>query len=140
MGAKELCGNVAKDGANQGCKGEIIFPWPPKELSPNARLHWSKKSKAAALYRNTCHLLTLEAGLREIDWGGDIHVWIDFYPPDRRQRDDDNMIAAFKSGRDGMAEALGVNDKRFRTHPYVQDKIGGMVKVRLTKGPEFAKT
>lgn len=116
---------------------KITLPWPPKELNPNARLHWSKKSKAAAKYRTACHLLTLEAGLRGIDWDGDIHVFIDFYPPDRRARDDDNMIAAFKSGRDGIAQALGVNDKRFRTHPYVQDKIGGFVKVTLTKGPEI---
>jgi hypothetical protein len=34
-----------------------------------------------------------------------------------------------------MADALGINDKRFRTHPYVKEQIGGMVKVRLTPGP-----
>ena len=115
---------------------EVTLPWMPKALNPNQRGHWSVKSKAAKAYRRTCHLLTLEAGLRGVDWEGDIHVWIDFYPPDRRQRDDDNMIAAFKSGRDGLADALGVNDKRFRIHPYVKDQIGGMVKVRLTPGPK----
>lgn len=114
---------------------EVTLPWPPKELSPNARLHWSKKSKAAKAYRRVCHLLTLEAGLRGIDWEGDIHVWMDFYPPDRRARDDDNMVAAFKSGRDGIADALGVDDKRFRIHPYVKTEIGGMVKIRFTPGP-----
>ncbi len=69
-------------------------------------------------------------------WDGDIHLWIDFYPPDRRHRDDDNMIAAFKSGRDGLADALKVNDKRFRSHPYVRDEIGGMVRVRFSPGPD----
>ncbi len=112
----------------------VTLPWPPKDLSPNARVHWSKKSKAAKAYRAACWALCREAGLT-VDWEGAIHAWIDFFPPDRRHRDDDNMIAAFKSGRDGLANALGVDDKRFRIHPYVQDQIGGMVKVRLSPGP-----
>jgi len=43
------------------------------------------------------------------------------------------MIAAFKSGRDGLAEAIGVDDSRFRLHIEVADRVGGMVEVRLTK-------
>lgn len=114
---------------------EVTLPWMPKELSPNARLHWSKKSKAAKAYRMACFALTLEAGIRGVDWDGDIHAWIDFYPPDKRHRDDDNCIAAFKAGRDGIADAMSVNDKRFRVHPYVKEQIGGYVKVRFTRGP-----
>ena len=114
---------------------EITLPWMPKQLSPNARVHWSVKSKAAKAYRHACYMLTKQAKV-SIDWDGDVHCWIDFYPPDRRSRDDDNMIAAFKSGRDGIAEALGIDDKRFRIHPYVKSEIGGMVKVRFTKGPQ----
>jgi crossover junction endodeoxyribonuclease RusA len=114
----------------------VTLPWPPKDLSPNARIHWSRRSKAAKAYRRACHVLTLEAGIRGVDWEGDIHLWIDFYPPDRRHRDDDNMVAAFKAGRDGMADAMGLDDKRFRIHPYVKDEVGGMVKIRITPGPE----
>jgi len=114
----------------------FTLPWPPKELSPNARLHWSKKSKAAKVYRNACYMLAIQGGAKTgVPWDGDIHCWIDFFPPDRRHRDDDNMIASFKAGRDGLAQALGVDDKRFRIHPYVKDEIGGMIKVRLTPGP-----
>ena len=116
---------------------EITLPWPPRELSPNSRTHWRKAAPIKACYRHACYILTKQARA-VVDWEGDIHAWIDFYPPDRRHRDDANMIAAFKSGRDGVAEALGVNDKRFRTHPYVKDQIGGMVKIRLTPGPEEA--
>jgi crossover junction endodeoxyribonuclease RusA len=112
----------------------VTLPWPPKELSPNARIHWAKKSKAAKAYRASCYLLTKQSGMA-VDWGGDVHAWIDFYPPDKRHRDDDNMIAAFKAGRDGMADALGIDDKRIRIHPYVKEQIGGMVKIRLTPGP-----
>jgi len=39
-------------------------------------------------------------------------------------------------GRDGVADALGVNDSRFRPHPYIKDEIGGMVKLRFSKGPQ----
>ena len=114
---------------------EITLPWPPKVLNPNQKVHWRVKAAAAKSYRAACYALCLEAGLRSIPWDGDIHVWLEFYPPDRRHRDDDNMISSFKSGRDGLADALKVNDKRFRTHPYVKTEIGGMVKVRLTPGP-----
>lgn len=112
---------------------QVTLPWPPKDLSPNARVHWSKRSKAAKAYRHACYMLAIQAGAKTgIPWDGDIHAWIDFYPPDRRARDDDNMIASFKAGRDGLAQALGVDDKRFRIHPYVKDEIGGMVRVRLS--------
>lgn len=113
----------------------VTLPFPPSILNPNSRAHWSQRSKAAKAYRHACWALCVESGLTAIPWEGDIHLWIDFYPPDRRARDDDNMIAAFKSGRDGMADALKVNDRRFRIHPYVKSEVGGMVKVRITPGP-----
>lgn len=113
---------------------EVLLPWPPRVLSPNARSHWAVKSKAAKAYRNVCRLVAHEAGLRGIDWDGTVHLWITFYPPDRRARDDDNLIASLKNGRDGLADALGIDDKRFRIHPWVSDKVvkGGVVKVRLS--------
>lgn len=113
----------------------VTLPWPPKDLSPNARVHWSKKSKAAKAYRMACFALAHEAGIRGVPFTGRIHLWLDFYPPDRRHRDDDNMIAAFKSGRDGLADALSVDDMRFVCHPMVMDEIGGMVKVTITDCP-----
>ena len=114
---------------------EIVLPWPPGELNPNARIHHMVVARYKKMYRASCYTLAKQSGV-SIDWEGDIHAWIDFYPPNRRPRDDDNLVAAFKSGRDGVAEALGVDDKRFRIHPYLKSEIGGMVKVRFTKGPE----
>lgn len=113
---------------------QITLPWPPKELSPNRRLHWAQKAKIAKQYRTACFYLAKKSGIT-IDWDGDIHLFITFYPPDKRSRDDDNVISSFKSGRDGLAEALGVNDKRFRTHPWVESQIGGMVKIEIKKCP-----
>lgn len=106
----------------------VICPFPPPELNPNARGHWSRRSKAARAYRRECWALTLEALGRAPGDGearfiaapspfaaGPIRLHLDFFPPDRRQRDDDNAIASFKAGRDGIAAALKVNDRRFVT-------------------------
>lgn len=115
---------------------EIILPWPPSILSPNSRAHWRPKAAAAKAYRKECWYMARDSG-GVIDWEGPAHLWLTFYPPDRRHRDDDNMVAAFKSGRDGLADAFGIDDKRFKTHPFVSDQIGGMIKVVITRGPEL---
>lgn len=109
---------------------ELILPWPPKMLSPNARAHWSVKSKATKAYNHACWALCKESGMVAPD-SGDIHLVVDYYPPDRRARDQDNMISSSKALFDGIAAALGVNDKRFKLHPYVKDEIGGFVRVRI---------
>jgi crossover junction endodeoxyribonuclease RusA len=43
------------------------------------------------------------------------------------------MLAAIKSGIDGIADALGVNDRRFVFKINRSDEIGGMVKVRISE-------
>lgn len=117
---------------------EIIFPWPPKELNPNSRTHWAAKAKAAKAYRATGAALTRVALFPVCpDFGeGKIHLWIDFFPPDKRLRDDDNCYHSCKNLRDGIADALGVNDRRFVSHPFLRDDVikGGAVRVRITAG------
>lgn len=118
------------------CGNVVILPWPPRALSPNARTHWRKKAPIAKAYKQACWALTLEAGVVVPD-SPKLALWLDFVPPDKRHRDDDNIIAAFKSGRDGVALALGIDDKRFRCYPYVRDdQIGGFVRVRITELPK----
>jgi Holliday junction resolvase RusA-like endonuclease len=57
---------------------------------------------------------------------------VTFYPPDRRRRDDDNMIASFKSARDGLADALGVDDRCFAPHYVFADPVdGGQIVVEI---------
>jgi crossover junction endodeoxyribonuclease RusA len=38
---------------------------------------------------------------------------ITFFPPDRRRRDMDNMLAAIKSGIDSVAAHIGVDDSKW---------------------------
>lgn len=112
---------------------EIILPWPPVALSPNARLHWSALAKAKKAYRTECFYQARHAGIAAGMFGKDakVHVSLEFYPPDRRHRDEDNMLASMKSGLDGLADALGIDDRHFKTTFEVAATIDGMVKVRI---------
>lgn len=104
----------------------IELPWPDSKLSPNARQHWAVTAKVKKVARHEACLLTKaqmpfkqRKAIAEGD--GRIPVQITFYPPDNRRRDDDNMVGSFKALRDGIADALGVDDRRFRPHYFFED-------------------
>jgi crossover junction endodeoxyribonuclease RusA len=109
----------------------IQLPWPPKELTPNAkrRKHWSSYRTIGNAYRADCKVLTLKQ-LGPAPQGRIVAVT--FYPPDRRRRDDDGMIGAFKAGRDGVADALRCDDHTFRpAYSFGEPTKGGMVLVEI---------
>lgn len=94
---------------------EVELPWPAKELSPNARQHWAAAARAKKAYRARCRALGLAAGLGLVPASAErLAVHLDFFPPDKRARDWDNMIASMKAGLDGLADAMGVDDSRWR--------------------------
>lgn len=90
----------------------LHLPWPPKELSPNSRVHWGRKAKAAAKYRRDCTIVAQGAGCRALACDS-LSVAMTFQPPDMRRRDTDNMLASIKSGLDGIADATHVDDSRW---------------------------
>lgn len=110
---------------------EIVFDWPPKELSPNARVHWGKKYRATKKYRRDCCYLAKSAGAK-VTGDGQIHLEVRFFPPSKQRRDMDNMIASIKALLDGLADALGVNDSRFSITYALGDRLGAKVSVKLT--------
>jgi crossover junction endodeoxyribonuclease RusA len=115
---------------------EFTLGWPPSELSPNKRLHWSKVSSAKAQYRTACWAMVLEqVGAVRPDIDGNLHLVLEFVPPDRRSYDRDNLVARMKSGLDGVADALKINDKQFTTLTARVDagQIGGFVRVQISK-------
>ena len=91
----------------------VICDYPPNILSLNARPPRHQKAKAAAKYRSDCKILALAAKLTA-PCDGDFPVRLDFFPPDRSRRDDDEPIGRFKAGQDGIADALKVDDHHFR--------------------------
>lgn len=119
----------------------LLLPWPSRDLHPNARVHWARRAKTAKRERYQAGLAAMAAGWQGMPLPpGKLHLWIDFVPPDRRRRDDDGLLAAFKPARDGIADALGIDDSRFVSHPYLRDETvpGGEVRVRITGGPTDA--
>ena len=131
-------GRVEPLAANLG-PSAIVLPWPSRDLHPNARGHWSRRAKAAKVARRDAATLALAAGWRgdALPSEGRLHVWIDAYPPDRRHRDTDGVLSSLKAALDGLADALGVNDRRFVPHPFLHDepRKGGEVRVRITAVP-----
>lgn len=119
---------------------ELILPWPSRDLHPNSRVHWSKRSRAAKDARAMSMLFALASGWKPgaVPTEGPLHLWIDGYPTDRRRRDADGLLSSLKSALDGISDALGVDDRRFVPHPWVKDEVrkGGEVRVRITGGPE----
>lgn len=116
-------------------KPELVLPWPDRALHPNARVHWSEKAREAKQSRSDGYWSAAHAGWKGLPLpDGPIHVWIDGYPKDRRARDADGLLSAMKPALDGIADALGVNDRRFVPHPRVWDEVrkGGEVRVRIT--------
>lgn len=99
----------------------IVLPWPDPRLFPNWKRahHWSKYRGAEKAARKLAWELACEAlppAIRQQIAHGDdrIRLTVTFIPPDRRKRDDDGCIGAIKNMRDGIADALGCDDARFR--------------------------
>lgn len=109
----------------------VTLPWPPAILNPNRRAHWAVKAKAAAKYKRDCLVLAQGAGLRALRWDG-MRVTLTFHPPSARRADLDNMLAAAKSGLDGLAIATGVDDSLWEIDPRKGDPVkGGEVLVQV---------
>lgn len=109
----------------------LVLPWPPKELSSNARLHFMALARAKKRYRTACAWTAVAQGARRID-AERLKVHLVFVPPDRRARDDQNCMAAMKAGLDGLADVLGVDDSLWATSYEMSSTVGGMVRVEVT--------
>lgn len=114
---------------------ELEMPWPSKQLSPNARQHWSAAAKAKKAFRTRCRVLAEAQALGMVkNASGDVLVALTFFPPDRRARDLDNLLASMKAGLDGLADAMGIDDSRWRLAIEKSDTTvpGGLVLVTVT--------
>ena len=86
--------------------GNVVkLPWPPRQLSPNARCDRRAIAGIRREYREVCGWEAKAAKLQPGE-----HLSIRFCPPDNRRRDMDNLLASIKSGLDGVADATGQDD------------------------------
>lgn len=110
----------------------LMMPWPKdRALSPNWRGHWSGKARAKKKLREAWYWSALEQKASPIR-AERLTVALTFYPPDRRARDLDNLLAACKAGLDGLADVLKVDDSKWALRISVADTIGGFVRVEVS--------
>lgn len=110
----------------------IELPFPDKLLWPNGRTRsyhakWAQVKK----HREWARIATLAAKVPPItgrvDWSVTIH------PKTRNVIDRDNAYASLKSYADGIATALGVDDKLFNTPrlTFGEPIKGGLVRIEI---------
>lgn len=110
----------------------LTLPWPPKSLSPNARIHWAVLAKAKKSYRHACATVARHQGAKTMTADA-LHLTLTFHAPSRREYDLDNALARMKSGLDGLADVLGVDDKKWSLTIKKADQVGGFVRVEVSQ-------
>ena len=112
------------------------LPWPGVKLSQNGRSHWLAKAalvKAArqeAFVKAKQELMGQPATLKS---GTRLNVQLIIQPPDRRRRDESNMVERCKSFYDGIADALGFDDCLFhhREQVWLSPKRPGTIVIAI---------
>jgi crossover junction endodeoxyribonuclease RusA len=88
----------------------IELPFPPINLSPNARCHWAVKAKSFKAYKFHCFALLAQF---RAQLAGRSEFAVTFHPPSARRYDIDNLVGRFKAGCDALSTACGVDDSNF---------------------------
>ena len=88
----------------------ILVVIPGRPPSPNARRHWRAISKDNAHWKEIARLATVEALPTGWEPLRRCRMTVEFVVPDRRDRDDDNLIAAQKPCVDGIVRGGAILD------------------------------
>lgn len=107
----------------------ITLPWPGVALSGHAKGNWRGKASATKSARNTAHWLALEAKVPRLPTAVLIFT---YHPPARGGLPDvQNMPGRCKAYIDGIASAMGCDDRKFRPrfpdHLAARDGAGRVV-------------
>lgn len=82
----------------------LVLDLPPRELSPNARVHWARKAKAVRTYRMMAFIAARNAIRPALPWER-AEARVAFYFSVVRRRDSHNFAAALKACWDGIVDA-----------------------------------
>ena len=109
----------------------INLPWPDSRLSPNARLHFMAVARVKKRAKADAHFLAKNQ-LRMFMpiRAEEIKVTCEFFPPRNASYDDDGLLARMKAALDGISDAIGIDDSRFRIKGALR---GGVVKEGCVK-------
>lgn len=105
----------------------VALPFPDSTFSPNARVHYKPAARKRAAARLEAAWAAKAALGLSHPWvkdppRGPIRVRLFWIPKARHRYDRDNLLARMKPYLDGIADALGVDDRLFRfPEPILQD-------------------
>lgn len=90
----------------------ITIPLPPRAVSPNARIHWSKKASATKSYRREAWASAVAAINGSPPRWLKAKMQVFAYFPNRRFPDPGNLMASLKAAEDGICDAgIVANDR-----------------------------
>lgn len=95
----------------------ITLPWPDTSLMPNRKngKHWGSTQAAKVRARQDGYFGAKQSiGTGSISKQDRMPIKVTFVAPDKRSRDLDGLLACIKPQLDGIAQALGIDDKHFR--------------------------
>lgn len=108
----------------------IVLPFPPSTLSGHNKGHWATKARIVATHRSWAFHAT-RAARASVPAEGDIPIRFVFVPPHNRG-DRTNYPNRLKPYIDGIAEALGINDRRFLpSYEFSEPEKPGRVEVQF---------
>lgn len=108
----------------------IVVTLPLRLVSvANAREHWAAKHRRTAEHRRVARmaLATRLAGLR----AGRTSLVVTITRVGKRRLDTDNLASAGKAVRDGIADALGIDDGDDRVQWRYEQRIGASYAVEI---------
>lgn len=113
----------------------VNLPWPPSILSPNGRPgHWGQKARVTKETRKKAAEAAWNQGVDPVRGTGRL-ASVTFHPPNGRH-DKDNCVSHCKATFDGLADAMGVNDRNFDPDFIMGEPVkGGAVVVEITDIP-----
>lgn len=101
---------------------KIVLSWPDSRLNPNNAkgTNWASRHKMRTAEREGAYWRTKEviadtpdSVLAALAASASVALDITFVAPNKRPRDLDNLLAALKPALDGIAQAIGFDDRAF---------------------------
>lgn len=89
----------------------IRLPWPSSDLTPHAKGGWKKKARATKEARNQAWAAAMEKP--RVPCVPDAVIFVEYWPKAYRG-DVHNMHGRMKAYIDGIADAMGCDDSKFR--------------------------
>lgn len=81
----------------------LELPFPPRELSPNARTHWRQRATYVSGYKRDCYWVAASVvGTKPQALAAPVTAQTTFVVTTNRKRDEDNLSASIKALWDGL--------------------------------------